>query len=309
MIATNLVSDHWRKTGRERRAISDHDGRGAAGPVLHPAQDVDVRDADRGRCRRGCAARSCCTTTAGFGVREVAAHARAGRRAPSRPTCITRAPGSRQRSVSRHDPVVRGDAVTDRRDPIEAWLSSDVELLPPPPGAFERVHRRARHRRAMKATSAAAGAAVDRRRRRRYTAGSWRAPDQQCSHGQDQNHAGRSRPSHAQLALRRSRDPGFLRLAAARSSSRFPAHFRDFHRRYARRGARRGRILRDGSLHRHGRNPRLRQQLDRDRRAGRTTRKRQGRRQPGQVPQPSSTAGRTGPRSTQPTTAERPGAP
>jgi hypothetical protein len=50
--------------------------------------------------------------------------------------------------------------VTERRDPVEAWLSAGVELLPPPPGAFERVHRRARHRRAMKAATAAAGAAV-----------------------------------------------------------------------------------------------------------------------------------------------------
>ncbi|HEX5190701.1 MAG TPA: hypothetical protein VFW16_14225 [Streptosporangiaceae bacterium] len=47
-----------------------------------------------------------------------------------------------------------------QRDPIEAWLSRDVELLPPPPGAFERVHRRARHRRTMKAVTAAAGAVV-----------------------------------------------------------------------------------------------------------------------------------------------------
>jgi photosystem II stability/assembly factor-like uncharacterized protein len=50
--------------------------------------------------------------------------------------------------------------MTDRRDPIEAWLSADVDLMPPPPGAFERVHRRARHRKAMKALTAAAGAAV-----------------------------------------------------------------------------------------------------------------------------------------------------
>ncbi|HEV2371589.1 MAG TPA: RNA polymerase sigma factor [Streptosporangiaceae bacterium] len=43
MIATNLVRDHWRKTGRERRALRTV---GAAGPddqVHHPAQDVDVR--------------------------------------------------------------------------------------------------------------------------------------------------------------------------------------------------------------------------------------------------------------------------
>src|SRR5690242_4777662 len=50
--------------------------------------------------------------------------------------------------------------MTDRRDPIEAWLSADVDLMSPPPGTFERVHRRARHRKAMKALTAAAGAAV-----------------------------------------------------------------------------------------------------------------------------------------------------
>ncbi|HEY5985806.1 MAG TPA: RNA polymerase sigma factor [Streptosporangiaceae bacterium] len=42
MIATNLVRDHWRKTGRERRALR------AVGPpqaeqAYHPAEDVDVR--------------------------------------------------------------------------------------------------------------------------------------------------------------------------------------------------------------------------------------------------------------------------
>jgi photosystem II stability/assembly factor-like uncharacterized protein len=50
--------------------------------------------------------------------------------------------------------------MTDRRDPIEAWLSADVDLMSPPPGTFERVHRRARHRKAMKALTAAACAGV-----------------------------------------------------------------------------------------------------------------------------------------------------
>lgn len=50
--------------------------------------------------------------------------------------------------------------MTERRDPIETWLSADVDLMSPPPGAFERVHRRARHRKAVKALTAAAGAAV-----------------------------------------------------------------------------------------------------------------------------------------------------
>jgi BNR/Asp-box repeat len=50
--------------------------------------------------------------------------------------------------------------VTDHRDPIEAWLSADVEPLPPRPGTFERVNRRARRRKAGRAISTAAGAAV-----------------------------------------------------------------------------------------------------------------------------------------------------
>jgi RNA polymerase sigma-70 factor, ECF subfamily len=42
MIAANLVSDHWRKTGREQRAISKLTG-AAAGACDHRAQEVDVR--------------------------------------------------------------------------------------------------------------------------------------------------------------------------------------------------------------------------------------------------------------------------
>jgi RNA polymerase sigma-70 factor, ECF subfamily len=42
MIATNLIRDHWRKAGRERRALR---AVSATPPqaVYHPAQDVDVR--------------------------------------------------------------------------------------------------------------------------------------------------------------------------------------------------------------------------------------------------------------------------
>jgi RNA polymerase sigma-70 factor, ECF subfamily len=43
MIATNLVRDHWRKSGRERNAIRVMTAAGAAEPAYHPAQDVDVR--------------------------------------------------------------------------------------------------------------------------------------------------------------------------------------------------------------------------------------------------------------------------
>ena len=43
MIATNLVRDHWRKTGRERRAIRTLTAATPVDPACHPAQDVDVR--------------------------------------------------------------------------------------------------------------------------------------------------------------------------------------------------------------------------------------------------------------------------
>lgn len=43
MIATNLVRDHWRKTGRERRAIAAITATIPKDPAWHPAQDVDVR--------------------------------------------------------------------------------------------------------------------------------------------------------------------------------------------------------------------------------------------------------------------------
>jgi RNA polymerase sigma-70 factor (ECF subfamily) len=42
MIATNLVRDHWRKTGRERRALRAVSAVPSDG-LHYPAQDVDVR--------------------------------------------------------------------------------------------------------------------------------------------------------------------------------------------------------------------------------------------------------------------------
>jgi RNA polymerase sigma-70 factor (ECF subfamily) len=43
MIATNLVRDHWRKAGRERRALRTVSAAVPSDPVYQPAQDVDVR--------------------------------------------------------------------------------------------------------------------------------------------------------------------------------------------------------------------------------------------------------------------------
>lgn len=50
--------------------------------------------------------------------------------------------------------------MSDPFDPVDEWLGTDVELLPPPSGAFERIHRRARRRKTAVALSTAAGAAV-----------------------------------------------------------------------------------------------------------------------------------------------------
>ena len=43
MIATNLVRDHWRKTGRERTALRAMTAAGSPELSYQPAQDVDVR--------------------------------------------------------------------------------------------------------------------------------------------------------------------------------------------------------------------------------------------------------------------------
>ena len=43
MIATNLVRDHWRKAGRERRALRAVVAAVPSDPAYQPAQDVHVR--------------------------------------------------------------------------------------------------------------------------------------------------------------------------------------------------------------------------------------------------------------------------
>lgn len=50
--------------------------------------------------------------------------------------------------------------MSEPRDPIDDWLGTDVELLNPPPGAFNRIHRTARRRKATRALSTIASVAV-----------------------------------------------------------------------------------------------------------------------------------------------------
>jgi RNA polymerase sigma-70 factor, ECF subfamily len=72
MIATYLVRDHWRKSGRERSALRVMTAAGAAGELAyHPAQDVDVRALIEALPER---LRSAFLLHyyAGFGVKEVA---------------------------------------------------------------------------------------------------------------------------------------------------------------------------------------------------------------------------------------------
>ncbi len=72
MIATNLIHDHWRKTGRERRAIRTMTATVPRDPSCRPDQDVDVRALIESLPPR---LRSAFLLHyyAGFGVREVAA--------------------------------------------------------------------------------------------------------------------------------------------------------------------------------------------------------------------------------------------
>jgi hypothetical protein len=50
--------------------------------------------------------------------------------------------------------------MTDPRDRIDTWLSTEVEPLAPPPGTFDRIRKRARHRKAGRAVASAAGVLV-----------------------------------------------------------------------------------------------------------------------------------------------------
>jgi hypothetical protein len=50
--------------------------------------------------------------------------------------------------------------VTEPPDFLDTWLARDVEPLSPPPGTFERIHRRARRRKLNQALVASAGAVV-----------------------------------------------------------------------------------------------------------------------------------------------------
>ena len=91
MIATNLVRDHWRKTGRERTALRAMTAAGPPEMSYQPAPGRRRPGAHRSSSPTGCAAPSCCTTTAASGSRRWRP-CWAARKAPSRRTCFTPGP-------------------------------------------------------------------------------------------------------------------------------------------------------------------------------------------------------------------------
>src|SRR5215471_10133480 len=102
------------------------------------------------RCPTGSASRSCCTTTRGSRS-GTSRRCSGGRRARSRPTCTTHAPGSA---------LCWGKLMDEPRDDIDTWLEERVTPLLPRPGTFEQVKKRARRRKLGQAAMAVAGAAV-----------------------------------------------------------------------------------------------------------------------------------------------------
>ena len=149
MIATNLVRDHWRKTGRERNAIRVMTAAGPADPAYHPAQDVDVRALIQALPER---LRSpfLLHYYGGFGLKEVAVML-------GRPEGTIKADLFNARARLR---AALGDAVTSPRDEIDEWLGGEVRPLYPPPGSLDQIRHRARRRKTRQAVFAAAGCAV-----------------------------------------------------------------------------------------------------------------------------------------------------
>lgn len=50
--------------------------------------------------------------------------------------------------------------MTDPRDELDSWMHAQIQPLPPPPGTFELIRKRARRRKITRAAAAAAGAAA-----------------------------------------------------------------------------------------------------------------------------------------------------
>jgi photosystem II stability/assembly factor-like uncharacterized protein len=50
--------------------------------------------------------------------------------------------------------------MSEPHDPVDEWLSADVELLHPSPGTFNRIHRTARRRKTVRALNTLAGVAI-----------------------------------------------------------------------------------------------------------------------------------------------------
>ncbi len=174
MIATNLVRDHWRKAERERRAMRNITAGSDPEPSVNPAQDVDVREliaALPAKLRDPFLLHY----YAGFGIKEIAAlvkrpegtvkadlyHARASSRMLSPNARAAGRTAGRATDDGRAGGTMDAD---DERDPLDRWLSQQAPPLPPPPGTFELITRRARRRKlrklAVTMVSAAAVAAA-----------------------------------------------------------------------------------------------------------------------------------------------------
>ena len=174
MIATNLVRDHWRKAERERRAMRNVSAGNDPEPSADPAQDVDVREliaALPARLRDPFLLHY----YAGFGIKEISAllkrpegtikadlyHARAKLKEAIAEREAAGAATDRATSDGEVAGAMRAD---DEHDPLDRWLNQQVQPLPPPPGTFELITRRARGRKlrklAVTVVSAAAVAAA-----------------------------------------------------------------------------------------------------------------------------------------------------
>ena len=199
----------------------------------------------------------------------------------------------------------------DRRDDLDSWLDGRIDPLPPPPGTFELIKRRARRRKYRRLAVGAGAAAV-------IVAAAVTVPQMvnlpvlnpTTATGAANGRSSAPTPSASGGATAASSSAPPVAPAGAAGAGQLSAQFGHVHRHADRLGDRPGRHpgpLRHAVLHLGGAHRRRREDLDRGSRAADRPGRRRHRGEPDPVPERPGRLGVRARSCSRPTTAARPG--